>query len=315
MAKLEPPPRRLFKYRTFSNLTLDMLVEDRLFLADPTTFNDPLDTRPTLEGDLEDADLENVLARLVADRISAEMSAAAKAIKLGGPKTVEHIVRRSQQRASSTIAEIRYNATDPSYEFDGVKRYLLCRSIETELLRRYDKGIFSLAERANCPLMWSHYGDQHKGLCLGYSVPLESATSVTKVRYGGSRIINASLVAAMLDGDEHAQLKIDQAVLLRKAQPWRYEKEWRFIGPRGLQDSELELEEVTFGMRCAPSAKYTVVKALENRARKVRFYEIRETTGRFTLLKRAMDVDELLQSYPRWNRALWSAFEELPSFE
>lgn len=309
MAKSRSIPDRLFKYRSFSNLTLEMLVEDQIFLADPTTFNDPLDTRPTLEGDMSDDQLERVLSRLVTERVSSEMSAAAQAIKYGGPKTVERIARRSQARAASVIAEIRYNATDPDYEIDEAMRLLLSHSIEGELLRRYDKGVFALAERVNCPLMWSHYGDQHKGLCLGYSVPQEALPDISKVKYGGSRIIQASLLAAMLAGDLNAQKRVDEAVLLRKAEPWQYEKEWRYIGPKGLQDSRLELEEVTFGMRCAPSVKFAVVRALEARGRRVRFYEIRETRGRFTLLKRALDTDELASGYPRYNLGNWRAFD------
>lgn len=309
MAKSRSIPDRLFKYRGFSNLTLEMLVEDRIFLADPTTFNDPLDTRPTLESDISDDELEKVLSKLVAERVSAEMAAAAKAIRYDGPRTVEHIARRSQARAESVIAEIRYNAADPDYETTQAKRLLLCHSIEDELLRRYDKGVFSLAERVTCPLMWSHYGDQHRGLCLGYSVPQEALLDVSKVKYGGSRIIQASVLASMLDGDLNAQKKVDEGVLLRKAQPWRYEKEWRYIGPKGLQDSFLELEEVTFGMRCVPSVKFAVVRALEARGRKVRFYEIRETRGRFTLLKRSLNTDELASGYPRYNLGTWRALD------
>ncbi len=107
---------------------------------------------------------------------------------------------------------------------------------EEELLRRYGKGIVSLAERANCPLMWSHYGDQHKGVCLGYSIRVRAAGDLHKISYGGSRLIAASAVAAMLDGDEEARHKVDEAVLTKKAVDWRYEREWRLIGPRGPQE-------------------------------------------------------------------------------
>ena len=73
-------PKRLYKYRSFSDLTLGMLVEDMVFFADPTTFNDPLDTRPTLDTDIPNAALGEILTRLIEDRASAEMSAAAKTI-------------------------------------------------------------------------------------------------------------------------------------------------------------------------------------------------------------------------------------------
>ena len=161
------PPKRLYKYRSFSNLTLAMLVEDTVYFADPTTFNDPLDTNPTLDTDLPSAALEPVLAQLIEQRTTAEMAVAAKTIRYNGPKTLDHIARQSRKAAERLLADIRYNATNPDYEVDDPEQFLLGQYVQEELLRRYDRGVFSLAERANCPLMWSHYGDQHRGICLG----------------------------------------------------------------------------------------------------------------------------------------------------
>jgi hypothetical protein len=35
-------PRRLYKYRAFSSPTLNLLVSNHVYYADPSTFNDPL---------------------------------------------------------------------------------------------------------------------------------------------------------------------------------------------------------------------------------------------------------------------------------
>ena len=88
---------------------------------------------------------------------------------------------------------IRYNATDPAYEIKDPARFLFGQYVEDELLRRYSKEPSSLAARSECPLMWSHYGDQHKGLCIGYSMPNSAAENIHKVTYGGSRLIEADL--------------------------------------------------------------------------------------------------------------------------
>lgn len=306
------PPRQLYKYRCFSNLTLTMLVEDVVYFADPTTFNDPLDTKPTLKTDLDSDALEVILSQLIEQRTTAEMSAAAATIKYRGPKTIDHIARHSRKKAEQLLADIRYNATNPEYEVDDPAQFLLGQYVQDELLRRYDKGVFSLAERANCPLMWSHYGDQHRGLCLGYSVPEAATGGVHKIRYGGSRLVEASAVSKMLGGDGDARREVDDAVLLRKAKPWAYEREWRLIGSRGEQDSPLELEEVVFGTRCSTSVKYAVVKALEGRERAVQFFEIREQSGSFLLKKRSLDTDELCVSFPRRFRSFDHVFDDLP---
>jgi len=312
MEKETTIPRRLFKYRAFSSLSLDLLVSDRVYYADPSTFNDPLDTRPSLKIDLNVAELENTLSRLVERRTNAEMSAAAKTIKYRGPKTRDHIERHSRRQAEQLIDEIWHNATDPEYDFDDPQPFHFRRHIEVELLRQYDKGIVSLAGRATCPLMWSHYGDQHRGICIGYSVPERTASDVHKVRYGGSRLVEASKVAAMLAGNDVARNQVDEAVLLRKAHSWRYEREWRLIEQRGLQNSPLELEEVIFGMRCVPSVKHAVVKALEGRDRQVKFYEMREIPGTFRLKKYALnDDDELFVQFPRRWLSTLEAFEPL----
>lgn len=288
---------------------MDALVDDQLFFADPSNFNDPLDSKPTLSTDLDGDALADILTRLVEQRVSAEMSAAAKTIKYHGPKTLNHIALHSRRRAEQMIAEVRYAATNPDYEVDDPARFLFGQYIEDELLRRYDKGIVSLAERSDCPLMWSHYGDQHKGVCIGYSVPDSAAADLHKITYGGSRLIEASAVAAMLDGDDDARRRVDEAVLTRKAIDWRYEREWRLVGSRGPQDSPLELEEVVFGMRCSHTVKFAIVRALERRRRPVKFYEIRERRGRFLLGRYVLDTDELSVSLPRRALELRDFFE------
>jgi len=235
------------------------------------------------------------------------MTAAATAIKYRGPRTIDHIARHSRNKAAQLVREIEYAAGNPIYEVVDPHRFLLGQYLEEELLRRYDRGIVSFGSRATCPLMWSHYGDQHRGICAGYSVPADAAGQLHKINYGGSRNVNASDIAAM-DTDTDARSRVDEAVLLRKAASWRYEREWRLIGTRGSQPSPLELEEVVFGIRCRPTVKYAIFKALENRHRPVQFNEMHEVPGTFQLRKRRLDVDELGVSLPRRSRDALEAF-------
>lgn len=310
MAVSKKVPQRLYKYRAFNNLTLDLLVVDHTFFADPSSFNDPLDTQPHLEVDIENDDLKKILSKMVAERESAEMYAAARAINYRGPKTISHISQLSRRSAAKVISEIEYFASD--IEYAGMEeerlRQLLRNSIEAELRRRYNSGVLSLAERPNCPLMWSHYGDQHKGICIGYSVPSDDVDSLLKVDYRGGRRVKASDVSTMLSGDKLARQLVDRAVLARKAPEWKYEREWRLIGDRGLGNSALELEEVIFGLKCESPMRYVVVRALERRAPRVRFYEICETRGSFSLTKRVLDTDEMLEYYPRRHRDIVEMF-------
>lgn len=295
-------PRRLYKYRPFNARTLALLVADQVFSSDPSTFNDPLDTRPSLDIDLEPRELARILRQFVEQRLTAELKVAATTINYRGPKTMEHIARISQRKAHEVVAEL-IQASNPEYDEQEALSAYLGGAIKEELLRRYDKGIVSFAERATCPLMWSHYGDQHYGICFGYSVPDRTTDSVHKVNYRGGRLVKASMVADMLTGCADARRRVDEVVLLRKAKNWRYEREWRLIGDRGLKRSPLELEEVIFGLRCKSTVKFTVMKTLEDRPGQVKFFEIREVPGEFKFKKHILsEHDEMFSRFP--DRAL-----------
>ena len=304
-------PNRLYKYRAFSDRTLGNLIEDKLYFADPSTFNDPLDAKPGLELDVGDVELETMLVKLIEQRVQSELNSAARTIRYKGPKTRDHILKLSRRQAEQIISDIRYNATDPDLGLDDPVLFLLGHAVQRELLRRYEGGIVSLAERNNCPLMWSHYGDQHRGVAVGYSLPDQRAEQVFKVKYGGSSMVEASKVLAMLEGSDTARHEVDDAVLLRKARDWRYEKEWRLIGQRGPQDSPLELEEIIFGMRCPLAVKYSVVRAMENRDRRVKFLEIRRKPDTFLLSIHLLDLDEMLVSLPRRSLSIFEAFDDV----
>ncbi len=299
-------PKRLYRYQSFDERTLGSLVHDMLHFADPSKFNDPLDARPSLEVDVEEGELRKILKTLVEQRVRDEVSGALKKAKVLGPRAAEHIERQSRRQADEDLAKVEYYAIDPDA---GDLKSLLGHRVENELLRRYPGGIVCLAERANCPVMWSHYGSQHRGICIGYSVP--ARTTVRQVKYGGSRSIKASTVAAMLAESEVARREVDDAVLLRKASPWRYEREWRLLGRRGDEHSELELDEVVFGVRCSDTVKYAVIKALEGRERVVEFFEVRETPGRFLLRKRTMYPEELLALLPMRSLSISEGFEQV----
>lgn len=312
MEREKRPPARLYKYRGLTARTLDMLVGDRLHFADPSTFNDPLDTRPSLDDDVDESELGRILRLLIERSTAAKMRAGAKAMELKESRTRGWIERHNRRRAEQRIAEIEYGATNPDYDFQNALRSQLRYSIELELLRGYEKGIVSFAERDDCPLMWSHYGDQHRGVCLGYSVPVRSTGDVHKVAYGGDRLVKASDVGAMLDGNDDARARVDEAVMLRKAESWSYEQEWRLIGNQGTEGSPLELEEIIFGMKCKEAAKFTIMKALENWRGSVAFYEMREERGTFNLRKDEMDYGgELFAHFPERHLDLLEGFEDL----
>ena len=114
MERAQRPPRRLYKYRDLTARTLDMVVGDKLHFADPSMFNDPLDTRPSLDVDVDESELGRILRILIERSTAAEMRAGAKAMKLTETRTKDWIEKHSRRQAYERIAEIEYGASNPN---------------------------------------------------------------------------------------------------------------------------------------------------------------------------------------------------------
>jgi len=300
-------PSHLYKYKNFSVDSLDLLVSDKLYFADPSTFNDPLDCKPSVINNIDDiAGLEDIFYRLFVAAHKKELNDAAKKIKYNGPKTLERISKLGDMEATKLIGRI---AENHDFFGDSIEKSLLIY-IEKYLLQGYDNGVLSLAENFDCPLMWSHYADQHRGFCFGYDIAKTSTGKIQPINYYRQRTITTQQILDMLDGKENAKKEIDDAVLLSKAKPWKYEKEWRYIHTQGLHDSNLNLTDVTFGLRFKESAKYAVMQALSQRPYPVKFYEMKTIHGEFTLERTEVHEQDFVR-YPDCNQYYVNSLEDV----
>jgi hypothetical protein len=295
-------PATFYRYRHFTTNTLEALCNDTLHFAHPGTFNDPLDCSPTLKCDSSIKDLRKLLELLVRMRVSAEVGASLTKAYVRGANATEHARKRAEAEAARTLENIAYHATNPDYSEGPVEAelWLLTQEVERELLRHYERGVCCFSTTYRSPLLWSHYGDQHRGLCIGYGTDRNPKPRLHRVMYGGSRAVRTStLMSAFVQTNGQAREELDRSVLLRKAKGWSYEREWRLIGPQGVQDSPLLLKEITFGLRCSGAVMHSMVSALEGRKKQLQFYQINEDRGRFTLRREQLDTDELGIGYPR----------------
>lgn len=286
-------PSRLYKYKSFSVDSLDLLVSDKLYYADPTTFNDPLDCNPSVQDDIHCTDrLNEIIHKLVKDNHQRELEKAARQIKYRGPRTLEKIEMLGEMEAIRLINNIAEDVDYFGDDFAESAGY----HIKKYLLKNYELGVLSLAKKYNCPLMWSHYADQHKGFCIGYDTTGNEFSDIYPVDYKGNRFIRTQQVYDMLFGNSDAirnaaKKDIDKIILLSKAPSWKYEKEYRVIKKKGLQDSQFRLSDVTFGLRFKESAKFSVMRALQSRKGEINFYEMQISSDSFKLNRKLINLD------------------------
>lgn len=263
-------PKTFYKFREFNINTLKSLCEDTLYFSNPGDFNDPLDCSPMIECDSSIEDLEKLFTFFTNKRISIE---ALQHIKSSGIRVSDsdglayRIGLRETDKELSKISHMANNSKFFGPDSLDNKSRLLASYIRVELGSYYERGVCCFSSTYTSPLLWSHYGQQHQGICIGYTYANESAETMEKVVYGGNRAIKTStLCRAFLNRDLEAQICVDRDVLLRKARGWKYESEWRLISDQGVQRSPLLITDITFGLRCDMSIMHTVIKALERRS-------------------------------------------------
>jgi Protein of unknown function (DUF2971) len=294
--------KTFYKYRAFDLTALQDICRDQLYFSHPRLFNDPFDSRPTLECDLELPELRELLERLVKRRVSAEVSEALSQARLQDERAKAYAAKEAAVQARRVLAEAAYHATNPDYEEgpESAEKWLLTQDIAGELLQHYERGVCCFSTDFDNPLLWSHYAKQHQGICIGYTTDRLPKPALQQVAYGGMRSIKTSLVADVfcraVPGSEEV---LDSSVLLCKAQEWCYESEWRLIGRVGLVDSPLLMTEIIFGLRCPEPVKHAVVQALSGRRKPVAFYEMNESYAKYALVRGELNTDELSAYLPR----------------
>ena len=132
-------------------------------------------------------------------------------------------------------------------------------------------GIVSLTETPRNLLMWSHYADQHKGICIGYKSDfleersqldphLPSSYKILKVNYDNCRYDQFTDIFSTKNINE-LRRDIVLKSLLTKGDDWMYEKEHRAIIPMKFHD-----QVVCTGKNDANTykEKYNFIEVIDN---------------------------------------------------
>ncbi len=129
-------------------------------------------------------------------------------------------------------------------------------------MEKLNIGIASFCEVWENELMWAHYADGFRGICVAYSVSklmnaLDDGHSLARIAYG-DRPFSMSL-AGRRNQDERAK-----AILSTKNLMWTYEREWRLFAPtRGrAEHGPGVVRRVYLGARMDPADKRLITGRL-----------------------------------------------------
>jgi hypothetical protein len=187
---------RLYHYQRFDPDRLrQQLASNSLYLSNTKGFNDPWDCRPCF--DLTRLDEPAFYERQVQwfQRVDKEHN--------------PHLSELEHERRARRLRDDRAFLEHCIREMGG---------IETDIQGRY--RVYCLTTKPVDTLMWSHYADNHTGICLEFRCDNAVLSSALKVLYCETY---PSLDLA--DNDLQTAL----LPLLTKAQDWSYEDEYRLI--------------------------------------------------------------------------------------
>lgn len=187
---------QLFKYRSLAgdediDHVADIFVNERLYCAPPSSFNDPFDCRYRLSFHA---------------RREQKVKRAMEVIRRQQPSTSRtHVRRQATQRWRDV--EKAFKSGENKIDLD-------------------EWGLCTLSEVNDDILMWSHYADSHRGICIGFT-----CRDVSHVD------LFAAFPVEYLDGNDIPEInlyttpreQIPRLAFLQKARHWSYEKERRIL--------------------------------------------------------------------------------------
>ncbi|MDM8356192.1 DUF2971 domain-containing protein [Pandoraea communis] len=284
-------PKKLYKYRPFSTYSVTEIERNEVYYANPKSFNDPMDCSPVIDVDVSTKVLETLCARMLLEKYGGE---------IGKPEV------------DADLKRFRYNATEPNEDGSPANvernyRWYLKGAIEESLVRQMSRhGVLSLAQKWDCPLMWSHYADQHKGICIEYDTSDCRFETPKPVDYSGNRNIKASdLHGFYVEHLQAARERVFDGYFYHKARQWRYEKEWRVVRKgNGVDGSPYKISAIYFGVRCEASVESMIVKLFQGSPYEPKFYRMSEDTKTFKLRRYHPEMEDFLYESPalstRW---------------
>jgi Protein of unknown function (DUF2971) len=188
--------RVLYHWQDYNEERLrNTLVSRTLYCSSPSAFNDPWDCKPYFNTELLTDSVENA-------------------------KHIQWAVDLCRRKTTMVDADIdnmqRTLLADPAQAAAFIVK--ISEDLFPQIDQRY--RVYSLCPDVGNLLMWSHYANDHKGICLEFSLRSKVMCAALRCRY----LSEFPVMKAYSHTDSDSLL-----LLLAKAKAWAYEMEYRLI--------------------------------------------------------------------------------------
>ena len=195
------------RYKFMSMRHLESLSGDHIFMSDPEGFNDPYDLKIEIENLTDRSPFEN----------EAILREAFGKLFVDNPE-IENFWYYDEEFIGTLQGWI-----------DGTTHY---REVIHSFKRRSKEyGVSCFSQDWDVPLLWSHYAESHKGLCIEYQVhPMKMSSHESDLHFGQHYVrYTTELPTLCLSEILFSPHQVLSSMLATKHADWSYEKEWRLI--------------------------------------------------------------------------------------
>ncbi len=283
-------PRKLYKYKKFNpeGYSIDSFVNNYLFCAKASKLNDPYECALQVHPQLPEA-FESFRSRFYT---------ISRTLALFPRDFLESIKNCSIDEFFDILAdadtEHDYNGSHFKFVFECLTNFKKDENdekISSESQNHICIG--ALSENINSTLMWSHYGDEHKGFCIEYDfrnadskywIPLHPVLYQNDIPDFSKYIINKKSSTGLV---------ISTYAAMIKAKEWKYEKEWRIILPHinneksGVKFRLPTPKALYLGCRCDEENSRRIITIA--REIKIPIYKMRHKSQSFLLEYKSID--------------------------
>lgn len=248
----------LYKYLPFNQYSLQILIDEQLWLGSPDLLNDPF------EGDFIINNYKDLRTKEIIDLV----------IKIGGYNDTEYPKMFYQYSFDSMVKD--------DIEFLNTLYDFTSKSIKNTF------GSTSFSQKCESLLMWSHYADSHKGFVLVFDrekLQLKITDDITKlidVKYGSLPTIN------LICKENNISIHEDKDLLISKLKDWVYEQEVRIIKKSTFRNDYQRLlnydfdciSGIIYGQRMLVQNALTIRKIINEKEKDILFYRAKKSLKR-----------------------------------
>lgn len=214
----------LYKFHRINQFLYSLLLDSKLWFSTPNEFNDPFDLRfiSGLQTNKrqKDSAINNLIIQLSDNKIKFNKSK----------------VRQALQKQSKMV------------DFDKRVNDIIVNDFQT-------LGICCFSKTIDNILMWSHYADSHKGVCLEFDFRIDDPLKrhLRKVSYSW----DFPTITSLFDYEKG---------VITKAKCWHYENEYRMIHQTpGLHKfNKSSLKGIIFGAKTDTHEVEKIVNLIKN---------------------------------------------------